>query len=1008
MIADMPGRLVSPVTVGRGEELQVATRALTAALEGHPVHLLIAGEAGVGKTRFVAEIAATAAELGMRVVSGGCANIGQGGLPYGALVEALRGVAADLEPDQLAAAVGPAAADLARLTPDIAPQLAAGVDTDPALEPWQQGRLMESLLGFLGRLAATAPVLLVIEDVHWADPATRETLTFLVRSLRTERVLVAMTFRVDELHRRHPLLPWLAELERTGRIERIDLARLDEEGTRELLAAILGVEPTPDLVGSIHRRSDGNPFFAEELLAASGDGDGRRRSSSLQEVLTARVAGVSEPAQRVLGVIAVAGRSAAHERIAVVSDMPEAEVIEALREAVAGQLLVVEATFSGDERYAFRHALVQEVVYDELLPGERRLLHRAHAEALEALPPRDARDAAGYWAELAHHWSAARDDPRAFEAGLHAAEAAEHAFAFEVALAQYECVLELWPALPDAEEIAGTDRVRMLSRAAMTAELGGVPNRNVALRREAVAADDGSDPVRGAVLRERLGRALFNQGDTTAAIEVSEAAVAMVPPEPSAERARVLAGHGQLLMLLDRFVELRALCEEAIAIAQQIGARQAEGHARNTLGVDLNGQGFADEGNASLRAALAIAEEVHDVEGISRAYVNLSDTLLLAGDSMRAADVVDEAMPVIEALGVKAYAGVYVLHNGVLINGELGRWEKARAQADEAARTRTWIQSERYGLSRLIGIVVASGDPDAAARVDYLDDILAGASMEAQVHGSLHTARAELALWDGRPQDAAQAVRRGLAELAQSEWYWFPTRLTRLGATAAADMAALAETRKDADLAEAAMTAGAEFGAARARLLAICERTQSGAQLDQTVAEVSMAEAEDGRRTGPNSPDDWRVARERWEDRHNPYLAAWCGWREAEAHLGAGDRAAATGALRTAFATAATLGARPLREAIESLARRARIEIVKPPAPAGAPDPFGLTRREREVLALVAQGRTNRQIADELFISENTAGVHVSNILGKLGVASRTEAAAVAVRLDVIGTSPSG
>ena len=216
MIADMPERLVSPITVGRGDELQVATRALTAALDGHPVHLLIAGEAGVGKTRFVSEIAATAAELGMRVVSGGCANIGQGGLPYGALVEALRGVASELDPDELAAAVGPAAADLARLAPDIAPRLATGPDTDPALEPWQQARLMESLLGFLGRLAATAPVLLAIEDVHWADPATRETLTFLVRSLRTERVLVVMTFRADELHRRHPLLPWLAELERTA------------------------------------------------------------------------------------------------------------------------------------------------------------------------------------------------------------------------------------------------------------------------------------------------------------------------------------------------------------------------------------------------------------------------------------------------------------------------------------------------------------------------------------------------------------------------------------------------------------------------------------------------------------------------------------------------------------------------------------------------------------------------------------------------------------------------
>ena len=260
--------------------------------------------------------------------------------------------------------------------------------------------------------------------------------------------------------------------------------------------------------------------------------------------------------------------------------------------------------------------------------------------------------------------------------------------------------------------------------------------------------------------------------------------------------------------------------------------------------MDLNGQGLIDEGYASLRTALAIAEEIHDVEGISRAYVNLSDTMFLAGDTTGAADVVDEAMPVIEAIGVKAYAGVYVLHNGVLINGELGRWEKARAQADEAARTRTYLQSERYGLSRLIGILVASGDADAAARVDYLDDILAGAWMEAQVHGSLHTARAELALWAGHPMDAVQAVRRGLSELARSEWYWFPIRLTRLGATAAADLREHAETHRDSRLAEAAAQTGDEFAAARARLLTVSRAMQSGPS---------------STRRGPRSP--WRRRR---------------------------------------------------------------------------------------------------------------------------------------------------
>jgi DNA-binding CsgD family transcriptional regulator/tetratricopeptide (TPR) repeat protein len=1005
MIADMPGRLVSPITVGRGAELAVATRALDAALDGRPVHLLVAGEAGVGKTRFVADVSAAAAERGMRVVSGGCANIGQGGLPYGALIEALRGVVSALDADQLAAAVGSAGPDLARLVPDIAPQLGSTADADPAQEAWQQARLMESLLGFLGRLAQAAPVLLVVEDVHWADPATRETLTFLVRNLRTERVLVAVTFRVDELHRRHPLLPWLAELERTGRVDRIDLARFDEAGTHDLLAAIAGSEPDPDLVGSIHRRSDGNPFFAEELLAASTDGDGRRRSSSLQEVLIARVASVPEPAQHVLGVIAVAGRSADHERIAAVSDMPEAELMDALRAAVAGQLLVVEATPAGDERYAFRHALVQEVVYDELLPGERRLLHRAHAEALAARPPRDPREAAGYWAELAHHWSTARDDDQAFAAAVRAGEAAERALAFEAALAQYECVLELWPGMTDPEAIAGTDRVGMLARAAMTAEFGGVPNRNVVLRREAVAAFEGSDPVRRAVLREQLARALYNAGDTRAAVDALEEAVALLPPDPTPERARVLSGQGQLLMLLDRFAESRALCEEAIAIAQQVGARQVEGHAKNTLGVDLAGQGLADAGIASLRDSLAIANEVHDVEGIARAYINLTDCLMLSGDMEAAADTVDEAVPVIEAIGMMGYAGVFVLHNGALINGELGRWEKGRAQAELAVRTRNWLQSERYGLARLVGILVATGDPEAGRRLEHLDDLLAGAWMEGQVIGSFHAARVELALWEGRPADAIDAARRGLGDLADAEMFWFPLRLCRLGASAAADLAELARSRRDDELAATAEAAGHEFLEKREAIVTLNRSMQAGAQLDQTLAEAAMAAAEDDRRAGSSDPAAWAGARERWTGRKNPYLAAWCGWREAEAHLEAGDRAAAADALRRAHAAATGLGAAPLAAAIEALGRRARIDLAVTAGGRAADDAFGLTRREREVLALVAQGRTNRQIADELFISENTAGVHVSNILGKLGVATRTEAAAVAVRLELDGVT---
>ena len=303
----------------------------------------------------------------------------------------------------------------------------------------------------LRRLAAVAPVLVLIEDVHWSDPATRETLGFLVRTLRSERVLVAMTLRSDELHRRHPALPWLGELERTGRMQRLSLSRLTKDQTAALLEAIEGVPTDPDLVARIHRRSDGNPFFIEELLLAEAEPSAGGLPSTLREILLARLASVPEDVHHVLGVVAVAGRRIDHDllvAIAGAADSPD-RLEAGLRAAIASQILVVDTPPQGSEGYAFRHALLAEVAYDELLPGERRRLHRECALALEAHPSASAASKAAHRAELAHHWAAARDDERAFAASLAAAEAAGEAFAFETAHAQYERALDLWPDVAD-------------------------------------------------------------------------------------------------------------------------------------------------------------------------------------------------------------------------------------------------------------------------------------------------------------------------------------------------------------------------------------------------------------------------------------------------------------------------------------------------------------------------------------------------------------------------------
>ena len=431
MIATMATRLVSPITIGRRTELDAALGVLDAAVAGSVTHLLITGEAGVGKTRLVGELAIAATARGVRVLRGSCASVGDQGLPYGPIVEILAEVARGTEPDALRTLVGTSGPDLARLVPALDPSSSAA----HIQREFLQARLLDALAGLLRRLSESAPVLVIVEDVHWADPATRETLGFLVRSLRTEPVVVAMTLRSDELHRRHPAMPWISELERTGRVSRIDLARLDADETAAMLASITGEAPSAMVASRFHRRSDGNPFFIEELVLAETGQGSARLPSTLQEILATRLGALSEPARSVVGIVAAAGRRIDHDLLAQSADRLDVDDLDAaLRDAIASQILVVDADTSEAEGYAFRHALLAEVAYDDLLPGERRRLHRACAEALAARPTPTGAPAAAHWAELAHHWAHAHEPVNAFTASLEAAAAAEATYAFEASL----------------------------------------------------------------------------------------------------------------------------------------------------------------------------------------------------------------------------------------------------------------------------------------------------------------------------------------------------------------------------------------------------------------------------------------------------------------------------------------------------------------------------------------------------------------------------------------------
>jgi AAA ATPase domain len=522
MIGGVAQRVSSPVLVGRDAEVAQLRAALERAAAGQPAVVVVAGEAGVGKTRLVGELLRDADGLGAVALAGGCLDVGEGVLAYAPIVEALRPLAGALDSEELERVLGGARAELARLVPELGPT--AGGEQAAPLAPT---RLFELLLGVLHRLAERGPVLLVVEDVHWADQSTRDLLGFLIRNLRAGVALV-LTYRSDELHRRHPLRPFLAELDRSNRAERLELGRLGRRELAELVAEILDEPVAPALVGEILERSEGNPFFAEELLAAHLEGT--KLPLALRDLLLARVEALSEPTQRVLEVAAVAGTRVDHQLLAAVVGQDTEELVWLLREAVTRHMLAV-AEASG--AYVFRHALVQEAIYDDLLPVQRGPLHAAYARALERRIEQrgdvsGARSATAVErGQLAYHWYAAHDLGQALLASVQAGQAA----ALAEAVGHYERALELWDQVPEAAARSPLDRLALLHRAAEAANLAGYDDRSVALARLALDRVDAvAEPLRAGALLERLARYHWTAGDTPQAMAAIERAVATIPP----------------------------------------------------------------------------------------------------------------------------------------------------------------------------------------------------------------------------------------------------------------------------------------------------------------------------------------------------------------------------------------------------------------------------------------------------------------------------------------------
>jgi DNA-binding CsgD family transcriptional regulator len=1001
----VPARVSSPDFVGRAAELARLEAALDRAQRGVAAAVFVGGESGVGKTRLLRELERMAVDRGARVLRGDCLAFGAEGLPYAPIAAALRGLSRELEPAAFEDLVGPAGGDLARLLPELSATHRRDEHDDGMTgtgEAIAQARLFGLLRALLDRLAAESPVLFAIEDLHWADRSTLEFLSSLVRGLRDERLLLVCTYRSDELHRVHPLRPFLAEEERLEVVERLEVEAFSPAELAQQVAGILGGAAEPDLVARLHARCEGNAFFAEELLAASDAAEGPL-PSSLRDVLSLRLEALPDHARGVLRVAAAAGRRAGHRLLATVTDLPEPSLVEGLRAAVAQHVLVQDA-----DGYAFRHALLQEAAYEDLLPGERTALHLALAEALVG-DPSLADGAAG--AQLAHHWRAAHRMPEALAAYVRAGLEAEQVFAFAEAGQQFERALEIWDLVEDADARSELGHAAVVAHAAQDVHLAGDYHRAVTLGREALElADRTGDVVASALARERLGRYLWRGGDSDGALAAYRDAVRVLPPEPPTPAlARVLAAEAQILMLRVPSAEAGARCERAVAIARAVGARAVEGHALNSLGVTMFAFGDWVGAEHALREAMRIAEELSEHDDTTRAYVNLSECLDHQGRLDEAAALTLEGARLADGVGVRSSA-LFLQGEACWRLTRLGRFDEAQAIAERA------LAAAPKGMS---GAMVHDGAGQLALRRGRLAaadehfersrEQLSG-TRDSMWLGNQTAGRIEAALWRSDPERAWQIAANTLDLLAGREYLHSTARMYAGAIRAAVECALRAQALGDERRAVEAQ-GDARATMERFRGLLAPERWHHGEAGPEPVAFEAQSVAELSRADGQPDPDPWAAAAERFAALGMPFEVAYARWRQAEALIGAGDRAGAAKALREAADIATSLPLPLLAAEVDGLARRARVPLDSAPQAtpqSPAVDRLGLTEREHTVLALVAEGHTNREIGATLFISEKTASVHVSRILAKLGVRSRVEAATAAHRLGLTAPSAPG
>ncbi len=958
----------------QGRERELAQLAdLLGLSEPRSCAVLLTGDAGVGKTRLVRELVDRAEAAGWQTLVGHCLDVADSALPYLPFSELFGRLAGD-RPEVMAGLIADRPV-LSYLQPGR--RLISGASR-AAAESLDRADLLDAIHGALDDLSQERPVLVVVEDVHWADRSTRDLLSFLFARAFRGPVVVLASYRTDDLHRRHPLRATAAQWARVPGVHRVQVDPLPDGDVRRLVRSLQPEGISETELHAIVRRAEGNAFFAEELVHASEGAHGARLPEDLADLLLVRLDRLEDDARTVVRAAACSGRRVSHRLLAAVADRPDDVLDRSLRSAVEQNILVRVGT----DGYAFRHALLAEAVHDDLLPGERVRLHAAYADALRS------RRVDGTAAELARHARLAHDPVTAVRASVQAGDEAMSVGGPDEAARHFETALEL---VSDRRVGVDVEPVDLAVRAADALVASGHSERALQLVRsqlEQLGADaPAASRARLLVSLAAVTMTLDYAGDP---LELTTEAMSLVPDEPTEMRARVLSLHAKALLVNGRDEDATRHAVEALGIAQQLDLSTLVADATTTLANIDDRAGDTETAQRVLLSVVEQASEDGDTHAELRSRYRLGGLHHERGDlpAARAAYRAGHARARDIGLPWAPYAFEARLMEA-LVAYETGDWDAALGLTAVDGQSPPPV-AEAMLLSIRALVLVARGDPDTGRLLDRLRplwplDGLVGinaASAQMDWYGAQHDVPRVLATFEQAVEVLEQAWGKG-----------FQARI-RLTALVLGHLAGAAARATQADRA-GLVGHGPRLLEGVDRVLARVQR-RARPFGPEGVAWVERAHAEHLRLRwladiDPPTQQDlrasWRRTVEAFQGWGHPFETARSQARLVDVLRSSGSTAEADVLAVEARRTATDLGAQPLLTALAVSCPTPRVSRRG-----------SLTARERETLTLVAQGLSNGEVARRLFISTKTVSVHVSNILAKLGASGRTEAAAIARR----------